>query len=136
MRHCAPSSERPQCEMPRGNYKGPYRPPFDPTITQKVKNALYEAGRKDLVDALRDSGMAELEEELHNAKERIKALELERVNWLTESGMFRALDKRAGKVAVSYGKKALQAAAGAAGLGIVSLVIWGIKLALKGWQSK
>lgn len=122
--------------MPRGNYRRPYVKPFDPTITQRVKNALYEAGREDLLEALRDSGMAELEEDLHKAKERIKALEIEKVNWLTESGMFRAIDKRAGKVAVGWGKKALQAAAGAAGLGVVSLLVWIIQLAWRGWQSK
>jgi hypothetical protein len=122
--------------MPRGNYKGPYRPPFDPTITQTVETALRDAGRDDLVDALRKAGMREMEEELHKAKERIHALELEKKNWLTESGMFRALDKRAGKVAVSWGKRALHAAAGAAGLGIVSLVIWVAKLAWKGFHAK
>jgi hypothetical protein len=122
--------------MPRGNYRRPYQAPFDPTITQKIKNALFEAGREDLVDALRDSGMAELEEELHKAKERIHALELEKKNWLTESGMFRALDRRAGKVAVSWGKRALQAAAGAVGIGAISAIVWVAKLAWKGYTHK
>lgn len=119
--------------MPRGNYRKPYVAPFDPTITQKVKNALYEAGREDLLEALRDSGMEELETELDLAKKRIHALELEKQNFLTESGMFKALDKRAGKVAVSWGKRALQAAAGAAGLGLLSGFIWVLKLAWKGY---
>lgn len=122
--------------MPRGNYRRPYVAPFDPTITQRVKNALFEAGREDLLEALRDSGMEELETELDLAKKRIHALELEKKNWLTESGMFRALDKRAGKVVMSWGKKALHTAAGAAGLGVVSLLIWLIKLAWKGWHTK
>src|SRR5580700_12200592 len=111
MRRCAPSSGAPR-EMPRGNYKGPYRPPFDPTITQSIETALRDAGRDDLVDALRKAGMRELEHELHLAKQRLHALELEKKNWLTESGMFRALDKRAGRVVTTWGKKALQAAAG------------------------
>jgi hypothetical protein len=119
--------------MPRGNYKGPYRPPFDPTITQTIETALRDAGRDDLVDALRKAGMRELEESLHRAKERIHALELEKKNWLTESGMFRALDKRAGKVVVSWGKRALQAAAVAAGTGLIGGVIWVAKLAWKGY---
>lgn len=122
--------------MPRGNYRKPYVAPFDPTITQSIEVALRDAGRDDLVDALRKAGMRELEHELHRAKERIHALELEKKNWMTESGMFRALDNRAGKVAVGWGKKALQAAAGAAGLGLVSLVIWVIKLAWKGFYAK
>jgi hypothetical protein len=121
--------------MPRGNYRRPFVKPFDPSITQKVKTALYDAGREDLLDALRDSGMAELEQELHLAKERIHALELEKKGWLTESGVFRALDKRAGKVAVSWGKKGIQAAAGAVGLGLVSLLVWIVKLAWKGMHT-
>lgn len=120
--------------MPRGNYRGPYKPAFDPTITQTVETALRDAGRDDLVDALRKAGMREMEEDLHRAKERIHALELEKKNWLTESGMFKALDKRAGKVAVGWGKKALRAAAGAAGLGVVSLFIWILKLAWIGYK--
>ena len=119
--------------MPRGNYKGPYRPPFDPTITQSVETALRDAGRDDLVDALRKAGMRELEEDLHKAKERIHALELEKRNFLTESGMFKAIDKRAGKVVVSWGKRALQGAAGVTGLALASGVVWIIKLAWKGY---
>lgn len=122
--------------MPRGNYKGPYRPPFDPAITQQVETALRDAGRDDLVDALRKAGMAELEHELHLMKERVKALEMEKVNWMTESGMFRAIDKKAGTVAVSWGKRMLHAAAAAAGLAVVSGVIWVIKLAWKGYTHK
>lgn len=120
--------------MPRGNYRRPYQAPFDPTITQSIETALRDAGRDDLVDALRKAGMRELEENLHKAQERIHALELEKRNWLTESGMFKALDKRAWKVAVSWGKRALQAAAGAAGLGLVSLIVFILKLAWKGWM--
>jgi hypothetical protein len=122
--------------MPRGNYKRPYKPPFDPTITQAVEVALRDAGRDDLVDALRKAGMAELEYELHLAKERIKALELERVNWMTESGMFQAIDERAAKVVVGWGKKAMNAAMAAAGLGIFSGLIWLIKYAWKGYTNK
>lgn len=122
--------------MPRGNYKSPYRPPFDPSITQAVETALRDAGRDDVVDLVRKAGMRELEHELHLAKERLHALELEKKNWLTESGMFRALDKKAGTVAVSWGKRALNAAVGAAGLGVVSLLIYGAKAAWKEWQAK
>lgn len=122
--------------MPRGNYKSPYRPPFDPSITQAVETALRDAGRDDVVDLVRKAGMRELEHELHLAKERLHALELEKKNWLTESGMFRALDKKAGTVAVSWGKRALHAAVGAAGLGVVSLLIYGVKAAWKEWQAK
>lgn len=122
--------------MPRGNYRGPYKKPFDPAITQQIENALFDAGREDLVDALRAAGMAQLEHELHLMKDRVKALELEKVNWMTESGMFRAIDEKAGKVAVTWGKRALQAAAGAVGLALVSGAIWVIKLAWKGYTHK
>lgn len=113
--------------MPRGNYKAPYRPPFDPTITQSIELALRDAGRDDLVDALRKAGMANLEESLHRAKERIHALELEKKNWLTESGMFRALDKRAAKVAIKWGKKALWWLIGLSGTATAALAGWVFK---------
>lgn len=122
--------------MPRGDYRRPYKAPFDASITQTVETALRDAGRDDVVDLLRKSGMRELEHELHKAKDRIHALELEKVNWLTESGMFRALDKRAGKVVVSWGKKALNAAMAALGLGMLSGLIWLIKLAWKSYTRK
>lgn len=113
--------------MPRGNYRRPYQPPFDPTITQTVELALRDAGRDDLVDALRKAGMRELEENLHKAQERIKALELEKVNWLTESGMFRALDARAAKVAVKWGKKAFWWLIGLSGTATAALAGWALK---------
>lgn len=113
--------------MPRGNYKGPYRPPFDPTITQAVETALRDAGRDDLVDEVRKAGMRELEHELHKAKERIHALELEKVNWLTESGMFRALDNKAAKVAVKLGKKALWGLISLAGMATAALAGYVLK---------
>jgi len=129
--------------MPRGNYRAPYRPPFNPSITQAVETALRDAGRDDVVDLLRKSGMRELEYELHLSNERIKALEREKVNWLTESGMFKALDDRAAKTAVSMGKKIATAAAGAAGKavsiaalsGAVALIGWVIKLVFKGMHT-
>jgi hypothetical protein len=125
--------------MPRGNYRRPYQAPFDPSITQAVETALREAGRDDVVDLLRKSGMRALEEELHKANQRIKALELERVNWMTESGVFRALDLRAAKTAVNWGKKIAGAAAKTATLaalsGAAALIGWLIKLVLKGMHS-
>jgi hypothetical protein len=125
--------------MPRGNYRRPYQAPFDPSITQAVETALRDAGRDDVVDLLRKSGMRDLEEELHRAKQRIRALEQERVNWLTESGMFKALDERAAKTAMSMGKKVGAAVAKTALVASISgaagLIGWLIKLALKGMHS-
>lgn len=103
--------------------------PFDPSITQKVKNALFEAGREDLLEALRDSGMAELEENYDLLKKRVTALEQEKVKWVTESGVYRAIEKKAGKVAIDWGKLAIKGAIGAAGTGLAALVL---KLAWKG----
>jgi hypothetical protein len=70
--------------------------------------------------------MRELETNLHNAEERIKALEREKVNWMTESGMFRAIDERAAKAAVSLWKKMGAAAAGAAAKAVAVAVATGI----------
>lgn len=126
--------------MPRGNYRAPYRAPFDPSITQAVETALREAGRDDVVDLVRKSGMRELEVNLHSAEERIKALELEKVNWMTESGMFKKLEERAAKTAVSFGKKAADAAvktlAIAAATGLLGLIGLAIKTILKGTHSQ
>lgn len=110
--------------MPRGNYKAPYRAPFDPSITQAVETALRDAGRDDVIDLVRKSGMRELEHNLHKALERVHALELERVNWLTESGMFRALEERKGKIAVKFGKKAVWGLLGLAGSAATATVVW------------
>lgn len=117
--------------MPRGNYRAPYRPPFDPSITQAVETALRDAGRDDVVDLLRKSGMRELETNLHEAEMRIKALELEKVNWMTESGMFKAIDERAAKAAISWGKKAAAAAGKTLLVGAVSGALGLIGLLIK-----
>jgi len=103
--------------------------PFDPSITQKVKNALFEAGREDLLEALRDSGMAELEENYDLLKKRVVALEQEKVNWVTESGVYRAIEKKAGRVAIDWGKWAIKGTLGAAGAAILA---WVLRLAWKG----
>lgn len=89
-----------------------------------------------MVDALRKAGMRELEHKLHLAEERLHALELEKKNWLTESGMFRALKQKGEKVAVGWGRRALHAAAGAVGLGLLSLIGWILKLAWVGFHAK
>lgn len=112
--------------MPRGNYRRPYQAPFDASITQEIETALRDAGRDDVIELVRKSGMRELETNLHAAEERIKALEVERVNWLTESGMFRAIDERAAKAAVSLWKKLAAAAAGAAAKAVAVAVATGI----------
>lgn len=106
--------------------------PFDPSITQKVKNALFEAGREDLLDALRDSGMAELEENYDLLKKRVIALEQEKVNWVTESGVYRAIEKKAGKIAVNWGKLAARGLIAAAGAALLAGFAWLVKMAWKG----
>lgn len=106
--------------------------PFDPTITQKVKNALFEAGREDLLDALRDSGMAELEENYDSLKKRVIALEQEKVKWVTESGVFRAIEKKAGKIAVNWGKLAMGGIITAIGAALLAGMGLLIRLAWKG----
>jgi hypothetical protein len=66
---------------------------FNPNVTQKVLNALYDAGRADLVDAIQQAGLKDLEFENHLLKKRVTALEQEKVNWLTRTGMFLELKK-------------------------------------------
>lgn len=105
-----------------------YRPPFDPTITQKVKNALYDAGREDLVEALMESGLKELEEQVDLLKKRLVALEQEKVKWQTESGVYRILDKKVTKAAFNWMRWAIRGTLSVIGLGI-------LKLAWKGLHS-
>jgi hypothetical protein len=101
--------------------------PFDPSITQKVKNALYEAGREDLLEALRDSGMAELEEECAKLKSRVIALEQEKVKWQTDSGVHRIIDARMNQKtakAADWAVKAALKGLGAAALGWLAHAAW------------
>lgn len=102
------------------------KPPFDPAITQKVKNALFEAGREDLVNALMDSGLRELEEQVDLLKKRIVALEIEKVKWQTESGVYRILDKKVTKAAFNWMKWAIRGTLSVIGLGILKLAWKGL----------
>lgn len=112
-------------------FSRPFKPPFDPSITQKVKNALYEAGREDLVEALRESGMAELETTVHKLTQRVISLEQEKVNFVTESGVYRAIGKKVGAAAIDWGKWAIRGTVATAALALAS---WIGRLAWKGMQ--
>jgi hypothetical protein len=101
--------------------KGRYRavtPVSDFNITQKVRIALIDAGHTDLAIEQISEPIRELEESHALLIKRVIALEQEKVKWQTESGVFRAIDKKmklatgnwAVKILVVIGGLALTAA--------------------------
>lgn len=107
--------------------KGRYRavsPVSDFSITQKIRTALIEDGHTDLAIEQITRPIAELEEAHARLQMRVMALEQEKVNWQTESGVHRILEAKVEKTAFNWMKLAANGALGAAGLG----ALWGIKV--------
>lgn len=88
----------------KGRYKA-ITPVTDFSVSQKIRVALIEDGHTDLAVESITQPIRELEEEHGLLKNRVKALELEKVKWLTESGVFRAIDAKMGKTTVSLVKR-------------------------------
>jgi hypothetical protein len=74
--------------------------PFDPSITQEVRNALHDAGRGDLADGMLLDGMRDIEKMvrtgLKDHERRIKILEDAERERLTETGVTRLIEARQG----------------------------------------
>lgn len=111
----------------------------DPTITQKVRTLLYEAGHGDVVNEIIIDGMRDVEQMarggLRDHEDRLKMLEDAARNRVTESGVWRIVKGKLDGEAVGWMKWATRAALGglgAAGLGLVGLLL---KLAWKGWHA-
>ena len=83
-------------------------PVTDFSVSQKIRVALIEDGHTDLAVESITQPIRELEEAHGHLVKRVKALELEKVNWQTESGVFRAIDKKMGRVTVSWVKRAVK----------------------------
>lgn len=109
---------------------------YDMTITQRVRNVLMEGGHYDLVaeqmvDGLRDietmarSGLKEL-------SERVKALELEREEFMKESGVIRVFDKKSNEQSVGWMKWGTRAALAGIGTALLGVIGWVLRLAWKG----
>jgi len=114
--------------------KGRYRaisPVTDFSITQKIRTALIEDGHADLAIEQITQPISELEEAHARLQMRVVALEQERVNWQTESGVHRILEAKVQKTAFDWMRFAINGALGALGLG----VLWGIKVvAMLAWK--
>jgi hypothetical protein len=111
----------------------------DPTITQKVRTLLYEAGHGDVVNEIIIDGMRDVEQMarggLHDHEDRLKMLEDASRNRVTESGVWRIVKGKLDGEAVGWmkwGTRAALGGLGVAGLGLVGLLL---KLAWKGWHA-
>lgn len=102
---------------------------FNPSTTQKVTVALRAAGRQDLIDELRDTGVADLWQEHEALQHRVAELEGERAAFLTESGMYKALDARAGRTAIDWSRWAMRAIGAAIISGVVGALAYLARLA-------
>lgn len=114
--------------------KGRYRavtPVTDFSITQKIRTALIEDGHTDLAIEQITQPISELEEAHARLQMRVVALEQEKVNWQTESGVHRIIDAKVEKTAFNWIKLAVNGALGALGLSL----LWALKLvAVLAWK--
>jgi hypothetical protein len=111
----------------------------DPTITQKVRTLLYEAGHGDMVNEIIIDGMRDVEQMartgLNDHETRLKMLEDESRNRVTESGVWRIVKGKLDSEAVGWMKWGTRAAIGGAGAAGLGLLGWVIKMVLKGMHA-
>lgn len=69
-------------------------PVSDFNVSQRIRVQLIEDGHTELAVESITEPIRDLEQNHGLLAERVKALELEKVKWQTESGVFRAIDKR------------------------------------------
>lgn len=86
----------------------------DFSVTQKVKTALIESGHTDLAIEMITEPIGELEVAYALLQNRVTALEQEKVNWQTESGVHRAIQSDKEKTTGSWAIKAWIVAGGLA----------------------
>jgi hypothetical protein len=90
----------------KGRYKS-ITPVTDFSTSQKIRVALIEDGHTDLAVESITEPIRELEVSYGLLAKRVVALELEKVKWQTESGVFRAIDKKMSLATGNWAKKAL-----------------------------
>lgn len=92
-------------------------PVWNPTITQKVRQALLEDGHSDLVVEQLAGHFREIETRIERLERDVKLLQDAERERLTESGVFRIVESRFNKGAVDWMKVAVRAGLiGACGL--------------------
>jgi len=112
---------------------------FDPSITQKVRTALYDGGHADLVNEIIIDGMRDVEQMsrsgLSDHERRIVMLEHDARERLTKTTVIELIKAKAAHDTqgwVKWGTRAMLA-----GLGTAALTVFGllIKFAWKGFNS-
>jgi hypothetical protein len=96
---------------------------FDPTITQKVRQALLEDGHSDLVVEQLSAHFRALESEIVTLKRDVRLLQIAETARVTDSGVHRIIDAAAGRAAVDWTKWGIRAVLLAAG-GLVGKFLW------------
>ena len=81
-------------------------PVTDFSVTQRIRTALIEDGRTDLAIEQITQPISELEEAHALLMKRVIALEMERVNWQTASGVHQAIQLDKEKTTGSWAIKA------------------------------
>lgn len=112
--------------MKGGRYRA-ITPVTNYSTTQKIRVALIDAGHTDLAVETISAPVRELEEEFALLKQRIVALEREKVNWQTESGVHRIIREKFTATTSTLAVKALVALGGlvlAVAGAILGRVIW------------
>lgn len=108
----------------------------DPTITQRVRTALYDAGHGDIVNEILIDGMRDVEQMSRTGLEdhgrRILMLEEAQRNRLTDSGVWKIVQAKLDKKTVDWVTWAVRAALGGIGLAFLSLLAVIGRLAWKG----
>lgn len=101
--------------------------PFQPSITQKVKQALYDSGHEDLVDGILDSGLKEIEQTVDDLQKRVVMLEAGHRERVTATGVNKLIEARVNRTTTKMAFKALPYLGGlaltAAGA-VLSHIIW------------
>lgn len=90
----------------RGRRYKAITPVTDFSVTQKVKTALIDSGHTDLAIEMITEPIGELEIAHALLQNRVTALEQEKVNWQTESGVHRAIESAKEKATGNWAIKA------------------------------
>lgn len=108
-------------------------PVTDFNVSQRIRVQLIEDGHTELAVESITQPIRDLEQDLGLLRERVKALELEKAGWVTESGVHRILTVKAGRVAIDWGYWMVRGTLGAAA---IALAGWIARLAYKGFMFK
>lgn len=92
--------------------------PFDPTITQKVRTALLEAGHPDLVVEEISASVRELEREIYTLKRDVKLLQDAERERLTGTGAWRVVKAKLEEETIDWLKWAIRGTLALIGTGL------------------